>query len=623
MANPFYLNYDPSYEDVELDTSDPAELEAFIRESEEAEAYANEFGFPQGDIPPDWESWPEYDENALFSSANGQHPNAIDTSQISSPSTVDDPQQQTSQAAAKIAEPKKIVNPFIHLPPEEPAMKSDSDIPTTDVTVLNSEMVNAQTAQVCLPGQVVTMQQLATLGGFTTVPVQQTTQAFPATPQIVENKNDKINPHALMKAFVERFLILVSGGVVYYYDRFFYRRLTEDETRTKIEMFCTEIVGNAVNTRLVSEIYGQLLHYAPVIFDDLIIDDRLIASESGLYDIRSRMFITPHPSQRCFHYLPTYISAEYAGEEKCPRFSGFICSVAGGNAALIQRMWELTALLLTPMRLKMLPILFGLPSSGKSVYVSVIKKLHLRGDSFSLTFKKLAGRFGLYYACHANVITYYDAPDRKLDAEEVAILKSICSTDDAITVEKKGAEVRELVSTRLKILISSNFMVRGYTNDAGLDSRIRYFAFVNSIPANEQVEHLADLIVSEAPAIVSTAILKYLPPVMDRGFVLSGEAETQILLEQLSTAVITDENEKIRKFIEDCIVSVPGNKISTAVLHTAFIKYCKGSIHFKLDSKFSAAFRAAIGNAAEKCRISVGEKSVNGFTNIALKPMKD
>ena len=75
----------------------------------------------------------------------------------------------------------------------------------------------------------------------------------------------------------------------------------------------------------------------------------------------------------------------------------------------------------------------------------------------------------------------------------------------------KGGAVSTLSSRRLKVLLATNFPIRGYTRDEALDERITYFIFPLSVAKENRVEHLSDLLANEADAIISTALLKYLP----------------------------------------------------------------------------------------------------------------
>ena len=321
-----------------------------------------------------------------------------------------------------------------------------------------------------------------------------------------------------------------------------------------------------------------------------------------------------------FPLLAHRIAPELVGEPLCPHFTAFLNSVTGGNPALVQRLWELTAVLLTPMRLKCLPTLFGKPSSGKSVFISLIKKLHAHGDCFPLTFDRLVDRFSLSYASTANLITYFDIPNKRLNAKESAMLKSLCSTEDDLAVEAKGGAVSTLSSSRLKVLLATNFPIRGYTRDEALDERITYFIFPFGVPKENRIEHLSDLLASEADTIISTALFKYLPVILANNFRFSGEVATGELFDRLTAYMPEDDEAAIFDFIAERIENAPDNKVSTAELYAEFTKYCDGYAIFPTDKKFSEAFVKAIGERATKCRLPVNGKSVNGYRGIRLKP---
>ena len=260
------------YEDVDLDnaSNDFAEQEAFAREQAEAEAYADEYGFPEGERPA-WLDDESEDMSNSFFSPHG------------------------TSAMAKPA-PREIVNPFIHLDDEQQTKQSEPDTspvhkfeivatPTAPELPISNTIIPAHHAAAFL----------STLGN----PVRETMTT--TTPKTTP---PKITPFSIMRRFVEQKAVLVIRGDIYVFAVNYYRRLSKDESKTLISSFCRSVVGEDVTTRLVSEVLGQLKSYEPIIDNGAVVDDRLIASQSGLYDLRSGTFITPHPSQRCFHFLP-------------------------------------------------------------------------------------------------------------------------------------------------------------------------------------------------------------------------------------------------------------------------------------------------------------------------------
>ena len=428
---------------------------------------------------------------------------------------------EAQNTAESVKSPREIINPFIHISEDNTTSKV---VVSTDDTTQSQQPLVPYTGT---PAIEIVTESPNNFGGtsVSAFPQMLTNMLQPfsaAQNQTGQNPAkacaSKPNPHQLMRRFAEYYHVLVVRGSIYIFAGNYYRRLSKDEAKALIATFCRSYVGDEVTTRLVSEILGQLKAYEPLIDNNAVVDDSLIALPGRILNIRTGGFILPNPAQRCFHYLPHLIDPALVGEQNCPKFTAFLQSVTGGNPALIRRLWELTAVLLTPMRIKCLPTLFGPPSSGKSVYISLIKKLHAHGDCFPLTFDRLTDRFSLSYAATANLITYFDIPNKRLGAKETAMLKSLCSTEDDIAVEAKSGAVSSLSSSRLKVLLASNFALRSYTRDEAFEERLTYFVFPNAIPKEARVEHLSDLLAREGDAIVSTAILKYLPVILSTIF---------------------------------------------------------------------------------------------------------
>ena len=435
-----------------------------------------------------------------------------------------------------------------------------------------------------------------------------------------QTKEPKITTYSIMQQFLAKIPVLIIHDEIYLFSGTYYRHISIEDARAIMLSFCHEIIGDSVTTRITNEVLGLLTSYESIKDNDAVVDDSLIAARNCLYNIRTGAFIAPSYKQRCFHFLPHNLDLRFVDEQFCPRFSGFLSQITSGNSALIRRLWELTAILLTPLRIKNLLVLFGPPSSGKSVFISLIKKLLVQGDCFPLTFARLTDRFSLYYAAKANVITYPDIPNKRLSAKETAMLKSLCSTEDDIAVEGKGKEITSLSSSRLKILLASNFPLRGYTYDEAFDERLTYFIFPNSTPKESRIEHLSDILAGEADAIISTALLKYLPNLLNSNCKFSGELETQELFDKLTSYLPENEDESLINFIDDCIIDSPDSKVSTAELFTRYTKYCNGYPMYPSDRKFSEALFKALKDRVKKCRVMVNGNSVNGYKDIMLKP---
>ncbi len=430
----------------------------------------------------------------------------------------------------------------------------------------------------------------------------------------------KVNPSQLMRGFAAKHGALIANGELYVRVGRHFERKTKHAAKQMIAAFCRSVIGDDISVRIISEVLGLLMTFADITDETIEIDDNLVDTLDGVIDVRTGQFVEYSPFMRCFHYLPYHVSPAYAGAQQCPNFSCYLHTCTGGEAALIERLWELAALLLTPKRLKCLPILFGAPSSGKSVLLSLLKKLMAPGDCFPLNFTRIQDRFSLGFAAAANLVTYYDVPNERLKPKEIAPLKSLCSTEDDLPIEHKGGEVKAMRLSRLKVILASNFILRGTNYDEALNERIKYFVFPFTVPKEARIEHLSDLLASEGSAIISTCLFKYAPVMIQRNYRFSGELETQTLIDSMVTYVPDDETSAVIEFICERVEDASDEKVSTAELFEAFIAFCGGAMEFTNDRKFSEVFAKTIGQRAEKCRLLVNGKSVNGYRGIRLKP---
>ncbi len=452
------------------------------------------------------------------------------------------------------------------------------------------------------------------------LPVAQTGERhqLQAPPPSVEKA--KVNNSQLMRGFAEKFGVIIVNGELYIRAGRHFERKSKHAAKQMIAAYCRSVIGDDISVRIISEVLGLLMTFADITDETIEIDDNLVDTLDGVIDVRTGQFVPDNRAQRCFHYLPYHVFPAYVGAQHCPNFSRYLHTCTGGEAALIERLWELVALLLTPKRLKCLPILFGAPSSGKSVLLSLLKKLMAPGDCFPLNFTRLCDRFSLGFAATANLITYYDVPNERLKPKEVAALKSLCSTEDDLPIEHKGGEVKAMRLSRLKVVLASNYILRGTNYDEALNERINYFVFPFTVPKEARIEHLSDLLASEGSAIISTCLLKYAPEMIRRNFRFSGELETQAIIDGMVTYVPVDETSAVIDFICERVEDAPDEKVSTAELFEAFIAFCGGAMEFTNDKKFSEVFAKTIGQRAEKCRVLVNGKSVNGYRGIRLKP---
>ncbi len=432
----------------------------------------------------------------------------------------------------------------------------------------------------------------------------------------------KIMAYPIAKSFMEKITFTVNHESIYAYNGLFYVHMTRTALVKLAFRFCVKVVGNATRISLAKEVADQLILLCEDINGGVTPNYNIIAFENCVLNITNGEYIEPDASNGCFHHLRAAYNPYYANPAYCPNFMAYLNSITRGKPKLIERILELVAVLLSPLRPKKIFVLRGSPSAGKSVFLALIENICAEGDTIPLDFEQMSSKFGLASADGKSIIINTDAPDAPLNKSQAAILKKLSSSDDRITVEEKFCTPRVMDSDRIKVVMATNFRIRCYTGDPGVDDRLTYFVFPDTVPEDKIVLDLSRLLLSERDAIVSLAMTR-LSGIVARKFHFSGQEETDSIMAELDAYKPVSAEDTLADFVDARLVFEPDAFVTAHELYDDCTAFCNGSPLFPTVEKFSTELNKILGDRVKNDRGPVFQGRARGKRGVRLRTQSD
>lgn len=241
--------------------------------------------------------------------------------------------------------------------------------------------------------------------------------------------------------------------------------------------------------------------------------------------------------------------------------------------------------------------------------------LLLLGDS-ATTFEvdKLQTSFGLSPLDGKALAVCDDAVESAWRGSTLSLLKSVVSINGSVPANKKYQIQKAIDNSRLKIFILSNYPPTIAEYDSGIASRLKVIALPNSIPEERRTLNFNSTLLSLAAPIVSYCFSAVLPTLINKNFQLSGDTETQALIEQMSRR--STLSEIIESFLTNCLIDKKGAFVTTEELYRAFCTFSNNAGALIGQKKFSAKVREILGESKRR-KIPDGS-TPHGYSNIAI-----
>lgn len=326
----------------------------------------------------------------------------------------------------------------------------------------------------------------------------------------------------------------------------------------------------------------QHLPGIPILPNELDRYKDAINVQNGIVDLKTGK-LRPHDRRLKMSLLA---EVEYIEGAKCPLWLKFMDEITQGDKELQLYIQRMVGYFLTGSTAEQcLFFLYGTGSNGKSTFVNMISSL-----------------FGDYTKnAQSDTIMRADRGNASSARSDIARLKSVrlvttsepsggCVLDEALVKTMTGEDVitaRRLYKEEFqfrpefKIVMATNVKPIIKHSDHGIWRRVRMLPFVAQIPDERKDIHLAEKLQAEKAGIFQWALLgavdwyKHgMPPC----------AKVNAANEEYR-----QEMDKMKQFVDDCIVSAAGCTIPSGKLYGVYRAWCteRGERYPSSQSKFS------------------------------------
>ncbi len=430
---------------------------------------------------------------------------------------------------------------------------------------------------------------------------------------------EKISAKRIEDAFISHHSIVIVKGIIYFYNGFYYVCISEDQLAAKIQTFCTSVIGDKTNQKIISDVKYLVTHDERVINDALRSDTNFVAFKNGLYSICDGT-LRPHtPEIFAVHHVNANFLSNIENLNQCPLFVAFLTKSTGGSGPLSWRLLELYTTEISPLKPKQVSIVYGPSNSGKSVLLSLMRKMVGDEDCANFTIRNLSERFGLANANDKSLLMCPDAAAGVINEAAAETLKMLVSSEDSMDAERKNVNKCAMTNNRLKVIIATNHELTSAIYDDGVRNRFKYFPMPVATRREEQIDGLSDKLMIEADVFVSFCFTQVLPRLISSNFAFTGEAEAAAAMSAVSRYLSPEDG--VEDFLNKCC-SVTENKkrfITTERLFQAYLSYPCNGVRITDKKKFSTVANKILGEDVIKKKATEEGERRNAFYGLEFQ----
>ncbi len=353
----------------------------------------------------------------------------------------------------------------------------------------------------------------------------------------------------------------------------------------------------------------------------LSVNDWLVQENGKMFNIKTKEMRPSLPNDEN-RWKFNYVFSPEAQWESAPNFCRYVKSSVGVdlmNGPKDDNKRKLLLQIIVYMcsnlfGVKGMFVIIGNPSSGKSQFLNLIRRIIGIDNCAAMTLEDCASRFRSSLLEDIHCIINDELPCtgvKNLDQ----IKKLICN--EFLTIERKGKDVKSFKPT-CKLLFAGNQLpiLAEYDSGNAFARRLKVLRFPNSIPEEQWDYEICDKMYAERNAIVSAAI-KECEDFIGNLLLAEDPEGTQIVASYMA------ENDSVRTFTEDsewCSASKKDHSIKTylTTLYEQYKKYCNSNSLTACTIQIFRQQLAQIGFALAKCRAEKGGVAKSSVLGIAL-----
>ncbi len=438
------------------------------------------------------------------------------------------------------------------------------------------------------------------------------TNTLPPAEKLPEKKKPKPNDTA--QKFMQMYPILTVGADIYLYEGTRYQRRSELDVERRIVQYCSDDVKEAGNPKFVSDVCKCLLQSPYLAREELKINQDIVSFRNGVLNLEDVKLYKHHFS---FVTIST-VECNYNPQADCPVFHHFLRQITGGDAVLIERIWQTIGYLLTTRDdAKALFVFQGYSNTGKSLFGNLLSSMINREAVSNLDVDELDEMFSVSQLYEKVLCFSADMPAAPLEAKVVSKLKQLTGFDTVAANVKHKDHIQFRSYT--KFILTTNHPIYFKGNEEALLNRMVTIPFVYTIPPEQQDKNLLKKLLAEKDGIAARAMEAFFR-LKANNYIFPGEYRlNEIFMNGMGNEPVYSVDSCIERFVIDYLMAAPEAGVYTSDAHKAFeAKF--GAIPFQSFSQYYNSAVTRIYNAVKTRKRMEGEKNpVSYYKGVCLK----
>lgn len=348
---------------------------------------------------------------------------------------------------------------------------------------------------------------LSSIPARTLVPPFGNTGIMQSPPKAGSHKQQSPRPYNVAMELMAQLPLRMVDNALYAYDGQVFRFVSTSVMNRLIMAHCRQYVQAVGDASVIERIY-KVVQAEPGITCRLPRQALpLVAMEDGLLDLNAFLLHQFSPD----YFVTARLNGNFTrgGGTKCPLFDSFLQRITGGDALLLERIWQVIGYSIVPDTSgKCFFLLQGVSDSGKSLLGSIIEALIDEDLVTSLDLAAMGERFGPVELVGKLLCTALDLPSGAIDPRSVSLVK-VLTGGDTVTVDVKY-QSRIKFRCQATLILATNHPFLTRDNDPAFMQRAVVVPFRYAIPRDQQDRNLRESILSnERDAIIFRALQAY------------------------------------------------------------------------------------------------------------------
>lgn len=416
------------------------------------------------------------------------------------------------------------------------------------------------------------------------------------------------------RLFIHRQHVRTRNGSVYLYNGKCYKKLSDDQLKSQILSVLREELEIKGNSKQLDTVAAAIKAEPTIQISDENLPAGGLCLKNCVIDIASMTCADHSPK----FFFTIQLDVQYQGPQPTPVMDRFLYQIAGGDATLIRRIWQVIGYCLVPQdnRAKRFFLFQGLGNTGKSVLGSLLAAFYEETAVGSVDAFRIGDRFSLSSLTNKALNISMDLASAALGDQTVGVIKQITG-NGLVQVEEK---YKTPYATRVgcKLIFGTNHHLRTSTFDAAFLRRVCLVLFNHPVPKYQQDPYLLDRLKLEKAGILYHAMEAY-RELVACNYTFAGDDIYDMLNATQAGEQVIDQDTLMEQFIECHVAAIPEGFVPTEELHMLYLSENPNGLSDR--QKFSTRFKqltAKKGVLVLNKKKRINGEPTNGYEGIML-----